>query len=152
MDKCLFVHQVGRKRGHTERYFWLIVCLFKELASCSEMHADVASPSLHKALIEALWAHCELMLHFKHSAVINGVASKTPLWQSQRGVITQDRSPTSAPDLCQRKMVTGIALGLSHVHYCLCLKRPQGGSDACWRTNRERQWETDCGGLGVEWR
>lgn len=100
-----------------------------------------------------LWAPCAV-LHFKHSAVINRVVSRTPLWKSQRGVVTQDRSPTIAPDLCQRKMVTGIALGLSHVHYCLYLKRPQGDSDAFWRSNRERQWETDLswveGGVEVE--
>lgn len=89
----------------------------------------------------SLWT----VLHFKHSAVIKHVVSRTPLWQPQRGVVTQDRSPTRAPDLCQRKMVTGIALALSHVHNCLYLKRPQGCSDVRWRSNRVRQWKTDHG-------
>lgn len=72
------------------------------------------------------------------------------LWHFQRGVITQD-TPISGPDLYQKETVTGIVLGLSHVYYCLCVKRPQGASDACWHSNIEQKWETDHGLLKVGW-
>lgn len=63
------------------------------------------------------------------------------LWRSQRGVITQDRS--LAPDFYQKELVTGRVFGLSHVYYCLYVKRPQRASDTSWRSNVEKQWETD---------
>lgn len=109
---------------------------------------NMASSSLHAfnwRPVGSLWA----VLHFKHSAAINHVVFRTPLRQSQRGVVTQDRSLSSAPNLCQRKMITGIALGLSHVYYCLYLKRLLGASDTCWYSKRERQWETDRGWVVV---
>lgn len=33
--------------------------------------------------------------------------------------LNTDWSPAGAPDLCQRKMITGTTLALSHVHDCL---------------------------------
>lgn len=48
---------------------------------------------------------------------------------AQRGVLTWDRSPTSATDLCQEDGYWN-STWLSHVHYCLYLKRPRGASNA----------------------
>lgn len=117
--------------------FWRSICLCKQTkhgSSCNMLSVQ----GFNWRPMDSLWE----VLHFKHSVVINFVVSRMPLWHFQRGVITQDRSPTSAPDLCQKEIVTGIVLSLSHVYDCLYLKRPQGAFGACRRSNIEQQWET----------
>ena len=114
---------------------------------CEDWNRVSAVTSPSQSLCEALMKTYGLPVS---SVAFQTLSSrKTCCFQDPTLKVSESRSPAIAPDLCQRKMVTGIALGLSHVHYCLYLKRPQGESDACWRSNRERQWEPDLGWVGV---
>lgn len=111
----------------------------------------VASPSRSKALIGDPTGSQWAVLRFKHSAAIKRVVSRTLHWQSQRGVVTQDRSPTSAPDLCSEE--DGY-WNSSCFESCALLSLFEEAAGRPWRVLAlpQRAAMKNRPGLGVEWK